>query len=81
MNVLVVIAVIVTTRVVVGYFGMLSGSRVGAIYLSATSFLVLPIGFPDVRSLYGGVFEFNAAMTVIICLGLEWILSVWRSRL
>ena len=81
MDVLIVIAVVLTAGIVIGYFGTLAGSRIGTAYLNATNFLVLPIGFPEVRSLYGGVFDVNAVATVIICLCLEWVLSIWRARL
>jgi hypothetical protein len=81
MNVLVAIAIIEAIRVVVAYFGVLSGTSVGELYLRASTVLVFPLGFPAVRSLYGGTFDVNAAMTVIICLVLEWILSIWRTRL
>jgi len=81
MNALVVVALLLSVRAVVDYFGVLSGTELGTAYLRASGFVVLPLGFTDVRSLYGGVFDPNAALTVIIFLAAEWGLSVWRSRL
>lgn len=81
MNVLVVLAALVALGVVISYFGTLASTRVGEAYLELTDFLILPLGLPHVRSVYGGVFDVNAAMTVIIFLVLEWALGVWRSRI
>ncbi len=80
MNALVVAAVLLTGHVVVGYFGALANSNAGEGYLRASGLLVLPLGLPNIRSQYSGVFDADAAMMVIICLSLEWVLSVWRSR-
>ncbi len=80
MNVLVIIAVLLTLRIVARYFGMLSSSGPGELLVSASSVFVLPLALTDIRSLYGGVFDVNASVTVMIVLLAEWLLSALRAR-
>lgn len=80
MDALVVVAVVVTLHVVIRYFGVLSHTSVGNAFLGVSTLVVPNLGFPNAHSLYGGVFDVNAAVTVIILLVLEWILSFIRSR-
>lgn len=80
MNVLVIIAVLLTVRLVVRYFGVLSGSAPGELLVAASRVFVLPLALTDVRSLYGGVFDLSASVTVMIVLLAEWLLSALRAR-
>ncbi len=81
MDALVVIAAGLAFRVVVQYFGVLAGTTLGSAYLRVSAIFVLPLGLSDVRSLYGGSFDANAALTVIICLIAEFGLARWRDRI
>jgi hypothetical protein len=80
MNVLVVLAVLLTVHVVVRYFSVLSHSDVGAAFVAVSKRLVPGLGLATPHSLYGGVLDENASLTVIILLMAEWFLSVLRSR-
>jgi len=80
MNVLVIIAVVLTARIVVRYFGVLSSPAPGEALVAASSVFVLPLGLTDVRSLYGGVFDINASVMVMVVLLVEWLLSALRAR-
>ena len=81
MNLLVVLAVLLTLFVIVRYFGVLAHSSAGVIFVRALRRAVPNLHVMSARSLYGGVFDGNAAATVIIVLVLEWGLSVARARL
>lgn len=80
MNVLFVVALAVTTRVVVEFFGALAMTTLGDAVVAATDFFVLPLGLGGPRTPYGGYFDLDAAITVVVLMLLEWVLSVVRSR-
>ena len=69
MDVLLVLAVLVLVRLVVGFFGGVAASAPGAWYLTATRALVPPLaGAWSVRSPYGGVFSVDAGMVIVTLL-------------
>lgn len=78
MDLLVIVAVIVVVRVVVEFFGALAAEQIGKGVLAATRFLVVPFGVSPVRTPYGGAFDVNAALTVLLLLAVEWGLGVAR---
>lgn len=80
MNLLVVVAVALTTRLVVLFFGQLSSRWWGETIVAITNPATLPLGFDPIKTPYGGVFDIAAAATVILLLVAEWILSVFRAR-
>ena len=80
MNVLIVVAVLLTLRVVGRYFGALGASEWGRIVVSAGGALALPFGVKDIHSAYSGVFDANAALTIMAVLVAEWVLSIVRDR-
>ena len=80
MNVLVIVAVLLTVRVVCRYFGVLAASDWGGIAVRAGGLFVLPAGIEDVRSSYAGVFDVNAAVSIAVLLLVEWVLSIVRDR-
>lgn len=80
MNVLVVIAVAVTARLVVLFFGQLASQGWAEALVALTDLVTIPLGFESIKTPYGGVFDLNAAATVIIMLAAEWLLSVLRAR-
>jgi len=80
MNVLVVLAIALTVRLVVLFFGQLSAQGWGEAVIAITDPIVLPVGLEPIKTPYGGVFDVAAAVTVIVLLAAEWLLSVLRSR-
>ncbi|MBE0416466.1 MAG: hypothetical protein IBX63_01695 [Coriobacteriia bacterium] len=80
MNVLFVVAVLLTGRIVVEFFGALAITVAGRAIVDFTEFLVLRVGISGARTPYGGVFDVGAALTVVVVLLIEWALSVARTR-
>ena len=80
MNVFWVIALLLTARVLVEYFGGLAATAGGQGLLRVTDVFVLPVGIPAPRTPYGGVYDVEAAVTIVVVLLLEWMLSIVRSR-
>ncbi|MDF1541713.1 MAG: hypothetical protein P1P71_01170 [Anaerosomatales bacterium] len=80
MNVLFFVAVLITGRVVIEFFGALAMTTAGGAIVSVTDIVIIPAGVAGVRTPYGGVFDVDAAITVGVVLVLEWALSVVRAR-
>jgi hypothetical protein len=80
MDLLVVVAVADTARLVVGFFGQLSSQGWAKSLMALTDVMIAPAGFEAIKTPYGGVFEVNAAITILLVLVIEWVLSVVRSR-
>jgi hypothetical protein len=80
MDVIVVAAIAVLIRVVVEFFGTLASSAIGVQVLKITSFLVPNLGFAPIKTPYGGVFDVNAVIVILILLGVEWVLSIVRRQ-
>jgi hypothetical protein len=80
MDGLFILAVIDVARLVVRFFGELGGSEVGVQLVRLTEWLVIPFGMDVVRSPYGGVFDWNAALTVGILIVIEVVLGLVRRR-
>lgn len=80
MDVLVVAAIAETVRLVVMFFGQLSSQGWGQAVIAITDLITLPLGFEAIKTPYGGVFDVNAALTIVALLLAEWVLSVLRSR-
>lgn len=80
MDLLVVVAIAVTGRLVVDFFGQLSAQSWGETVLALTSRLVIPFGVDAIKTPYGGLFGVNEALTVVTLLLAEWALSAVRSR-
>jgi hypothetical protein len=64
----------------VRFFGELGGSAVGEQLVRFTEYLVIPFGMDVVRSPYGGVFDWNTAITVGILIIVEIALGLVRRR-
>jgi len=78
MDVLVAVAVMAVAHLVVAFFGSMSGSEWGKGLLGITRLFVLPLGITPVPTPYGGIFDVNAAATVMGLLGVEWALGLVR---
>ncbi len=80
MDVLIALAVAVTARLIVAFFGVLASQGWGELVLSVTKPLTIPFGIGAIKTPYGGVFEVNAALTIAAYLVAEWALSIARGR-
>lgn len=80
MNVLVVLAIALTVRLVVLFFGQLAAQGWAEAVVALTDPITLPLGVDPIKTPYGGVFDVAAAVTIVVLLGAEWLLSILRSR-
>lgn len=80
MDLLVVVAIAVTTRLVVQFFGQLDAQSWGKTVVALTERLVIPFGVDAIKTPYGGIFSVNDALTIVALLVIEWVLSMVRTR-
>jgi hypothetical protein len=80
MDILIVVAVALTLRVVVMFFGQLASQSWGQAVIVLTQRLVIPFGVAAIKTPYGGRFDVNAALTIFAVLAVEWVLSSIRDR-
>jgi phosphotransferase system glucose/maltose/N-acetylglucosamine-specific IIC component len=80
MDVVIALAVAVTLRLGVRFFGQLAAQGWGKAIIAFTTPLVIPFGVHAIKTPYGGVFDVNAALTVCVFLLAEWVLSGIRNR-
>lgn len=80
MDLLVVLAVLVTARVIVVFFGSLAAQAWAKSLVAVTNPLVRLSLFSPVKTPYGGVFDIPAVIVVLVLLAAEWVLSGLRSR-
>jgi uncharacterized membrane protein (DUF2068 family) len=80
MDVLVAVAIALTVRLVIEFFGQLASQSWAEAIIALTNPLVLPLGVDDIKTPYGGVFDVEAAISIVVYLVAEWLLSVVRSR-
>lgn len=80
MDLLVVVAIAVTTRLVIQFFGQLDAQSWGKTVVGLTQRLVIPFGVDAIKTPYGGVFGVNEALTIVALLVGEWVLSIIRTR-
>ncbi|MDZ4169046.1 MAG: hypothetical protein U1E26_05270 [Coriobacteriia bacterium] len=80
MDLLIVVAIALTARMVISFFGTLAATQWGELILTITDRFVLPLGIEPIKTPYGGVFDITAAITIGVLLLVEWLLSVARSR-
>jgi uncharacterized protein YggT (Ycf19 family) len=80
MNVLIIVAVLVTARIVILFFGALSSQAWAEAIVRVTDFLVIPFGVEAIKTPYGGVFDIDAALMVALLILVEWVLSIARNR-
>jgi len=80
MNLLIVVAIALTVRLVVMFFGVIAAKEWAKAIVSITNLLVIPFGIEPIKTPYGGVFDANAALTILLVLVAEWVLSLVRGR-
>lgn len=78
MDILVAVAVVLVFRVVIEFFGALAVASWGKAVVSLTRPLVIPFGIHPITTPYGGVFDVNASITVVVLLAVEWAVGVAR---
>ena len=80
MDLFVVVAIALTVRLCIVFFGQLAAQGWGKTVVALTSPLVVPFGVAAVKTPYGGRFEVNVALTIVVVLLVEWVLSGIRAR-
>jgi hypothetical protein len=80
MDLFVVVAIALTARLCIVFFGQLAAQGWGKTVVALTSPLVVPFGVAAVKTPYGGRFEVNVALTIVVVLVVEWVLSGIRAR-
>lgn len=80
MDLLVVLAIAETGRLVVGFFGTLASQGWGEAVLAITKVFTIPLGVEAIKTPYGGVFDVDAALTIMVLMLGEWALGMVRSR-
>ena len=75
MDFLVVVAVVLVAHMVIVFFGQLAGQAWAKGIVALTSKAVIPFGVASIKTPYRGVFDVNAAGTVFVLLGIEWVLG------
>jgi hypothetical protein len=82
MDVALVLAVLLTGRLFIGFFSATSVTQFGSWYMHVTSRLTPPVaGNWLVRTPYGGLFSVDTGMVIIGLLVFEWALATSRRRL
>lgn len=80
MDLLIVVAVVVTIGLVVEFFGALASTDWGAVVIKLTGPLSVPLGVDPITTPYGGTFDVGATATIVLLLAAEWLLSVARRQ-
>lgn len=80
MNLLVIAAVLLAIAVVVEFFGALSAQAWGEAIVKVANVITVPFGVGLIKTGYGGAFDVDAALTVLLLLLIEWGLSSVRVR-
>lgn len=80
MDLFVVVAIALTARLCVVFFGQLAAQAWGKTIIALTNPLVIPFGVSAIKTPYGGSFEVATALTIVVVLLLEWMLSGIRNR-
>jgi hypothetical protein len=79
-NVLVVVALLLAVRLIALFTAQFTASGWGSVVITATNFLVIPFGFAGIKTPYGGYFSVNTAVTIVVVLIVEWVLTRVRDR-
>lgn len=74
-NVLIVLAIAATARLVVQFFGQIAAQGWGDAVIALTTGVIIPFGVDAIKTPYGGVFDVNAAIMVVLFLLSEGLLS------
>ena len=75
MGILVSVAVVLGAHMGIVVFGQLADRSWAKSVVDVTRRAILPLGIAGIKTPYGGVFDVNAGATVLILLGIEWVLG------
>jgi hypothetical protein len=78
--VLILVLIALSLRQIVVFSGRIASQSWAQAIDVVAGHLVLPIGQPDVRTPYHGVFDVDNALTIVVVVLAEWGLSVVRDR-
>jgi hypothetical protein len=79
-DILIVLAIALAFRQVVVFSGRIAHQGWAQAYTALTAKLVIPFGVASIKTPYGGVFDIDNALTVVVLVVAEWILSSVRDR-
>jgi hypothetical protein len=80
MDLFIVVAIVLTARLCVMFFGQLAAQGWGKSIVALTAPLVIPFGVAAIKTPYGGSFQVETALTIVVVLVVEWVLSGIRVR-
>ena len=80
MDLFVVVAIALTARLCIVFFGQLAAQGWGRTVIGLTGPLVIPFGVSSIKTPYGGAFEVATVFTILVVLLVEWVLSGIRAR-
>ena len=79
-DLLFIYAIVEAVRLVILFFGSLSGRDALAPFLSLTDRMTLPLESSAIKTPYGGVFDVDTVVTIVGILLVEWVVAEVRSR-
>jgi hypothetical protein len=78
MDVLIGVAIVLVAHMVIVFFGQIAAQPWAKSVVDLTRRIVAPLGVAGIKTPYGGIFDVDAAGTIFIVLGIEWVLGVVR---
>jgi hypothetical protein len=79
-DILIVLAIALACRQFIVFSSRIAHQSWAQAFDALTSRFVIPFGVADIKTPYGGVFDVDNALTVLILVGAEWVLSGLRDR-
>jgi hypothetical protein len=79
-DLMIVAAVALALRLIVMFFGQLAAQGWAQAIVVVTRYIVDPFGVVSIKTPYAGLFDANAAVTVVVLLVGEWVLTGVRER-
>jgi len=80
MDLFIVVAIALTARLCIVFFGQLAAQGWGKAVIVLTSPVIIPFGVAAIKTPYGGGFEVNTVLMIVVVLLVEWLLSGIRAR-
>jgi len=80
MDILIVLAVLMTAALVVSFFGTLAAQNWGQAIIKVADAISIPTGIAPIKTPYGGVFSIDYTLTIAVLLLAEWLLGSLRGR-
>lgn len=80
MDALILIALLLAARLIIVFFGQLASQDWGKAIVQLAGYVTIPLGLDSYHNQYGGSFDVNAGISMLIVLLAEWMLSAVRNR-